>query len=577
MVNFFKNKTIVFTGELSLNRDYAKSQIILLGGRCTNAISGKTDILVVGVEPGPAKLKKANELKIKIMYEPEFVLRIEEGMKTANVTVDIVKKDTGMAKSYSHDNSDAEDSKIEFGRELISFDNWAEKYRPLTKKDIVGNQTVISQLEDFLLGKTKFKGALLSGSPGIGKTTSVMVLCKELNFDLIEFNASDVRNKSLITSKIKGLINIKSLSFTRENKKKVILMDEVDGMSGDRGGLQELNTIIKTSLVPIVCICNDRNNLKIRTLANNCLDLKFRKLDSRSLINRLRTILKKEDKEIGDNILNEIINQANNDFRYILNTLQKICLKKTLNLEDSENIIRKDLSRNVFEIATELFHKKSINDKSNLYFEDYSLIPLFVSENYLKANYKTLNEVYNSAEALSISDSVDKLIRGSQQEYSLLPLHAFYSVVMPTLNKTLNKRIDFPSWLGQNSKQQKNLRNLKDVKFHAATKINSSAEEFRKYESNLIYLNFINYLKGGKMQNVMNIFIQYELIKEDMMNLIEILLNGTILFKEIGSKTKGEFTRMYNKLKRKLVYVQEDVKKNKNDVETEEDEIEDFY
>ncbi|EQB61816.1 dna replication factor c subunit [Vairimorpha apis BRL 01] len=289
MLNFFKNKTVVFTGELSLNRDYAKSQIILLGGKCTNAISGKTDILVVGVEPGPVKLKKANDMNIKIMYEPEFVMRIKESMKTVNVSVDIDKRNTGMVKAYDDDLSKDE--------LLSNYSTWAEKYRPKNKKDIIGNQNIVNQLEDFLLGNTKFKGALLSGSPGIGKTSSVMVLCKELNFDLIEFNASDVRNKFLIISKIKGLINTKSLSFTGEPKKKVILMDEVDGMTSDRGGLQELNSLIKTSLVPIVCICNDRNNLKIRTLANNCLDLKFRKLDSRSIINRLRKILEIEKKK----------------------------------------------------------------------------------------------------------------------------------------------------------------------------------------------------------------------------------------------------------------------------------------
>jgi replication factor C subunit 1 len=62
---------------------------------------------------------------------------------------------------------------------------------------------------------------------------------------------------------------------------KVIIMDEVDGMSaGDRGGSQELLQIIKKSRVPIICICNDRASPKIKTLANYCLDLKFRRYDN---------------------------------------------------------------------------------------------------------------------------------------------------------------------------------------------------------------------------------------------------------------------------------------------------------
>lgn len=58
---------------------------------------------------------------------------------------------------------------------------------------------------------------------------------------------------------------------------RMIVMDEVDGMGGsDRGGLVALLAVIKSSKVPIVCICNDRQSPKIRSLANNCYDLKVR-------------------------------------------------------------------------------------------------------------------------------------------------------------------------------------------------------------------------------------------------------------------------------------------------------------
>ena len=59
--------------------------------------------------------------------------------------------------------------------------------------------------------------------------------------------------------------------------KRVLLMDEVDGMAGneDRGGVVELINLIKNSKVPVMCICNDRNHEKIRSLANYCYDLRF--------------------------------------------------------------------------------------------------------------------------------------------------------------------------------------------------------------------------------------------------------------------------------------------------------------
>lgn len=56
-------------------------------------------------------------------------------------------------------------------------------------------------------------------------------------------------------------------------------MDEVDGMAGneDRGGMQELILLIKKTSIPVICMCNDRNHPKVRSLANYCFDLKFSK------------------------------------------------------------------------------------------------------------------------------------------------------------------------------------------------------------------------------------------------------------------------------------------------------------
>ena len=60
-------------------------------------------------------------------------------------------------------------------------------------------------------------------------------------------------------------------------KKVAIIMDEIDGVSGsnDRGGIAALIKIIENSKMPVICICNDRQNSKIRSLAYHCLDIKF--------------------------------------------------------------------------------------------------------------------------------------------------------------------------------------------------------------------------------------------------------------------------------------------------------------
>lgn len=77
----FLNKTVVLTGSLEhYTRDEAKQIIELLGGITTNSVSKKTDIVIAGAEAG-SKLKKAEELNIRVINEDEFIKMIEKSRK----------------------------------------------------------------------------------------------------------------------------------------------------------------------------------------------------------------------------------------------------------------------------------------------------------------------------------------------------------------------------------------------------------------------------------------------------------------------------------------------------------------
>ena len=109
---------------------------------------------------------------------------------------------------------------------------------------------------------------MISGPPGIGKTSAVRLIAKSLNYDVLELNASDVRNKGSIEAVLQDLSKAKSIKAAlTDSLKTLIVMDEVDGVGGgDRGGLGALLQIIKLTKVPIICIANDRGNRKIQTL-----------------------------------------------------------------------------------------------------------------------------------------------------------------------------------------------------------------------------------------------------------------------------------------------------------------------
>lgn len=182
---------------------------------------------------------------------------------------------------------------------------WTERYKPRSVYDLIGNQAVVDQLYEWLkdwddvalrgnkkalpfrrgaawgdVPNINARAALLSGPPGIGKTSAARIVCAQLGYEVVEQNASDTRNKSAIESAIKDLSTNKSLNYfsvsglkkAAENtnplaaaigglatQKSVIIMDEVDGVgAGDRGGIAALIKIIKECRTPVICICNDR-------------------------------------------------------------------------------------------------------------------------------------------------------------------------------------------------------------------------------------------------------------------------------------------------------------------------------
>ncbi|KAM0685313.1 DNA replication factor C complex subunit Rfc1 [Conglomerata obtusa] len=549
-----QGQTFVFTGELSLDREEAQSKVSMLGGRVTTQVSGKTTFLVAGTDPGPSKLKKAETLNITILTEDDFLKLIKKSSKNFD---DTVKVDI--------------ETKVEPVNEKVRNEAWCEKYRPLIAEDLVGNLPIVEQLRDFLKNKTKFKAALLSGQPGVGKTTAVQIIAKELKYDLVEFNASDTRNKSEIVSSIRNTLNTYSLTKSIQKKKKILVMDEIDGMTSDRGGIPELINLIKNTKIPILCICNDRNNPKIRTLANYCLDLRYRKLESRQILPRIKYVLECEGKQMKDSMITEIINHSHGDLRHCLNTLQNLVLRKTINYEQISSILKKNIAKNIFEIASEIFGRKKIYEKMDLYFEDYSMIPLFVQENYIKTNFKNIFEIKTSAESISFSDIIDKHIHGYNQEWGLLPCHAFFSSVNPLHGKILQKRLDFPVFLGQLSKKNKHLRNLCETLTHCHKIVHCNKYEFRMFTVDLLFHKYVNFLLQEDIQNALNILIEYDFIKNDMDNIAEYIFGGVDYYKTVPTKVKTALTKAYKKLSRKLSY---NVEESKESIKDEEIDIE---
>jgi replication factor C large subunit len=197
---------------------------------------------------------------------------------------------------------------------------WSEKYRFKNVDRFVGNEKprldALKWIKNWMKGT---KPLLLMGPAGTGKTSFVMSMANFLNYDLVELNASDLRNKANLESIVQPLLDNTSIF----GKKILLFLDEVDGISGrdDYGGLSFLISTLKTSNIPIVMVANSKNS-KIRELIKNSKTIEFLPLSPFSCYLLLQNLLETEGRSLELDQKLELIEKSNGDVRSLLNLAQ---------------------------------------------------------------------------------------------------------------------------------------------------------------------------------------------------------------------------------------------------------------
>nr|XP_046194579.1 replication factor C subunit 1 isoform X3 [Oncorhynchus gorbuscha] len=508
---------------------------------------------------------------------------------------------------------------------------WVDKYRPQNLKAVIGQQGDQSQANKLLrwlknwhthhavggakpagrgFGKftstkdngSSFKAALLSGPPGVGKTTTAALVCEELGYSYVEMNASCTRSKNSLKQVIAESLNNTSInnfytgSSQTVSSKHVLIMDEIDGMAGneDRGGIQEMIGLIKQSRIPIICMCNDRNHQKIRSLANYCFDLRFQRPRLEQIKGAMMSIAFKEGLKVPPPALNEMILASNQDIRQVLHNLSMWSAKDKVmtydRVKEDANNARKDMKLGPFDVCRKVFSKgeesghMTLIDKSDLFFHDYSLAPLFVQENYIhvkpaaaggdmKSHLVLLSK---TADSICDGDLVDRQIR-SKQAWSLLPTQAIYSSVLPgeLMRGYMTSFPSFPSWLGKFSSGNKHSRIIQELASHMSLKTLSSRQA--------VSLDYLPYLRMALLcplqrqgaegaGQAVQLLDDYHLVREDVDSLMEISLWGQPdPYAKLDPKVKSAFTRAYNRETHLTPYSLQPIKKGRRGggVETE--------
>ena len=232
---------------------------------------------------------------------------------------------------------------------------------------------VISILKNFELNKKNMlfkKGIYIYGDPGSGKTRFVIDILNKLNYDIIKYDAGDIRNKSIIENITKHNMSDKNIMslFNNQVKKIAIIMDEIDGMNnGDKGGINTLIKLIRpkktkkqkleeVTMNPIICIGNYHIDKKIKELMKVCNVIELHT----PTVSQISLIIDKLIPTVEDNIRTKLVHYVQGDIRKLTrfyqiyekspdifydNIIDNVCQLKSYN-DDTKKITSKLMNTN---------------------------------------------------------------------------------------------------------------------------------------------------------------------------------------------------------------------------------------
>ncbi|MFH1592255.1 MAG: replication factor C large subunit [Candidatus Woesearchaeota archaeon] len=281
-----------------------------------------------------------------------------------------------------------------------------ERYKPKTINHLLIDKEKINDIKRFIVEK---KPLIISGPTGSGKTTLVYLLAKDMDYEVLEINASDNRNKNTIEEVLLPAIKEASLFA----KGRLILIDDVEALSGtsDRGGIQALANILPQTKWPILLTTSDHSSKKLAPIRKKTGLVELNTPSTQALVSFLTQLCDQEKIVYNPKILEELANKNKGDIRAILMDLHSSI--KNNALEAITGLGDRERKESVSTALSQVFRGKDFKKVINSFYDtniDLDEAMLWLDEN-LPREYLKKEELFRAYNYLSKSDIFNKRIR----------------------------------------------------------------------------------------------------------------------------------------------------------------------